>query len=83
MIWTMGLARADQSGSSIRVMVFFVALALFRKNRFEPTGLLVSEPFIHERRLVENDELFPTAVTPEGTHLFEALRFPIGWRVET
>lgn len=38
-------------------------------------GLLVSDPLIHERRLVCDDELFAATITPQGTHFLEIRGF--------
>jgi hypothetical protein len=56
--------------------VLLIPLVLFRKNLFEPMGLLVSDPLIHERGLVSDDELVAASITPQGTHFLEICRFP-------
>jgi hypothetical protein len=54
--------------------VLLIPLVLFRENLFEPMGLLVSDPLIHERRLVSDDELLAASITPQGTHFLELRR---------
>jgi len=54
--------------------VVLIPLVLFRKNLFEPMGLLVSDPLIHERGLVSDDELLAASITPQGTHFMEIRR---------
>ena len=57
------------------VGVFLVALVLFRKHRFEPMCLSVSEPLIHERGIVTDEKLLATTITPERSHFLETRRF--------
>lgn len=57
------------------VGVVLIPLVLFRKNLFEPMGLLVSGPFIHEGGLVGDDELLAATITSQGTHFLEIRRF--------
>jgi hypothetical protein len=57
------------------VGVFLVPLVFLRKDLFEPIGLLVGDPHIHERRLVTYHELLTTGVTPHDPHFLETRRF--------
>jgi hypothetical protein len=54
--------------------VFFVPLVFLRKNLFKLMCLFVSDPLIHERGLVSDDELLATAVAPKRTHFLEVRR---------
>jgi hypothetical protein len=53
------------------VGMLLVALVIVRQNPFEPTSLFFSEPFIDQGRLVIDNELFATAVTPKGSHFLQ------------
>jgi hypothetical protein len=54
--------------------MFFVPLVFLRQNLFEPMGLSVSDPLIHEWGLLSNDELLAAAFTAERTHFLETRR---------
>ena len=55
--------------------MFLVALVLFSKDPFEPMCLFVSEPLIHERRMVTDEELLAATLTPERPHFRVTRRF--------
>lgn len=55
--------------------MLLIALVLFRQDLFQPFCLLFCHPLIYRFWVVADEELLPTAVTPEGSHLLELHRF--------
>ena len=52
----------------------------FGKNPFEPTGLFLSDPFIHKHWLVTDDKLLAAAVTAEGAQFpWKSAAFSLFW----
>ena len=54
------------------IWVLPVAFVLLRKNLFKPVCLSLSHCLVHEGRMVKDNELLTTAVTPKSTHFFES-----------
>jgi hypothetical protein len=62
------------SRSRFSVGVLLIPLVLFRQNLFEPMGLLVGYPLIHERGLLSDDEVLTASIASQGTHFPEIRR---------